>query len=238
MSKFRLLSKKEIDFAKAKDRQRELEEGKKLAGRVDSLREMAANEEAGLQRFRIATLTSLDEEMQPKKKELSRLDNEIRTKRAEYERFSKPLTEAWAQVKSDKAVLDAKKEEIIQKEAQFLLSVAANIQRERENEMERERIADERVRSQNMLAEASIMSRQANEKLSESRVMASTILSNAQAIETAALQKEKSVNLKAGYVENTRKQNEIDRKENEDERARLQDAWKTLERTSKRIHGK
>ncbi len=65
MSRVKLLSKREIDVAKARDRQREIAEGTKLAQRVDGLRELAADEEKSLNDFRIKTLTAINEETTP-----------------------------------------------------------------------------------------------------------------------------------------------------------------------------
>lgn len=58
----KLLSKKEVDQSKASERARDVQEGLKLAKRVDALRETQAEEEASLARFREKTLAIIHEE--------------------------------------------------------------------------------------------------------------------------------------------------------------------------------
>lgn len=66
MSKVRLLTKREVDVAKAKDRQREIDEGKKLADRVDALRRMAVEEEQKLELYRTQALSTIQEDINAK----------------------------------------------------------------------------------------------------------------------------------------------------------------------------
>lgn len=89
----RLLPKKEIDRAKATDRAREVEEGRKLAQRVDSLREIAANEEASLQKFRNETIKKINEEITVKTKEKEDLVAEVATLKRDRAEALRPITE-------------------------------------------------------------------------------------------------------------------------------------------------
>lgn len=63
MSKVRLLSKRDIDQAKAQDRQREIAEGVKLAKRVDELRGTLSKEESQAQLFREAATKQIQAEI-------------------------------------------------------------------------------------------------------------------------------------------------------------------------------
>lgn len=59
----KLLSKSDVQKAKSLDRQREIDEGLKLARRVDALREIAAAEESSLAKFRIETIAKIHDEI-------------------------------------------------------------------------------------------------------------------------------------------------------------------------------
>lgn len=58
----KLLSKSDITKKKSIDRQQEIAEGSKLAKRVDALREISANEETALFKFRTETLSEISKE--------------------------------------------------------------------------------------------------------------------------------------------------------------------------------
>lgn len=59
----KLLTKQEINEKKAQERRLEIEEGAKLARRVDNLRELAVQEEASLASFRAKTLKGIQDEI-------------------------------------------------------------------------------------------------------------------------------------------------------------------------------
>ncbi len=59
----RLLTKREVDTARSTEQQQQVAEGKKLAARVDRLRELQATEEASLFKFRCETLKVIQGEI-------------------------------------------------------------------------------------------------------------------------------------------------------------------------------
>ncbi len=79
------------------------------------------------------------------------------------------------------------------------------------------------------------MNTDAATELMKARTESRTMTSNAQAIEAAALKKERGVNLMAGFVNQRRSQNEKESNRLTEERTRLRDAWATLERTQQRL---
>lgn len=74
----KLLSKSEIDQAKSKDRQREVSEGLKIARRVDSLREVHAQEEASLAQFRQKSIALIQAEITTESLKLGSLKGEVK----------------------------------------------------------------------------------------------------------------------------------------------------------------
>lgn len=59
----KLLEKSVINNLKALERKREIDEGKKLAERVDKLRELSSKEQANLSEFRDHTLKAIRQEI-------------------------------------------------------------------------------------------------------------------------------------------------------------------------------
>lgn len=94
----RLLSKRAADEAKALDRQREIEEGKKLATRVDKLRELSAEEEKNIRQFRDRELASIMTELKPLREELETTKHLIAHRKDELKVLMQPIDEKWADI--------------------------------------------------------------------------------------------------------------------------------------------
>lgn len=94
----RLLSKQDIQQAKARERQQEITEGVKLAQRVDSLRELQAEEEQALKKFRDETLTEIHKEITEKITERDSLIYELSRLKKDREEAIKPLTKEWEKI--------------------------------------------------------------------------------------------------------------------------------------------
>lgn len=73
----RLLPKSEVDKAKATEQKQAIDEGMKLAKRVDNLREIAASEEENLMNFRRVTVEKIHEEISTKAKRRDELNTEV-----------------------------------------------------------------------------------------------------------------------------------------------------------------
>lgn len=237
MGNFRLRTKREIDVAKAQDRQREIDEGTKLAKRVDTLRNTLPQEEKKLDEFRVNALTKIQSEIDPKVKELESINTQIRDRKTELEVLMQPLDEKLNLLDDKEELLREREEYIIQNEALIKTSIAANIRRERDNEMEKSRISDDRKMVSDLLSETKEMNRAAASNLMDARIKSKSIIDKANMIEESMLQREKDVISKEMYEEERRKQNDIDYKNNLDERIRIRDTWATLERNKKRLYG-
>lgn len=91
----RLLSKRDIDEAKQKDRAREAAEGLKLTRRVDGLRELAVETEANYEKYRSETLEEIGKQIDSKQKEMEFLDSGIKAKRKELGNLAGDLDQAF-----------------------------------------------------------------------------------------------------------------------------------------------
>lgn len=107
----RLLPKLELDKAKATERRVAIDEGLKIARRVDNLREVAAEAETTLEKFRRETVARVNEEIAQKVKERNELETGNVQRRLERAELEKPLTAAWAEIDKENARLDTLREE-------------------------------------------------------------------------------------------------------------------------------
>ncbi len=74
----RLMKKSEVEKLKILERKREQDEGLKLARRVDSLRELAANEESKYTKFRDGMIGEIQKQINEKQAELDALERMIK----------------------------------------------------------------------------------------------------------------------------------------------------------------
>ncbi len=91
----KLLKKEEIAKAKAVDKQREIQEGLKLAKRVDALRETQAEEELSLRLFREKTLKAIHEETTKAATERDNILSVVKNLREDRINLLKPLDDEW-----------------------------------------------------------------------------------------------------------------------------------------------
>lgn len=150
----KLLSKSDIATAKAKDKRREIDEGLKIAQRVDSLRETQAMEEAALTKFRKETLIAINQEIVSETRKKNELLKEVSDLEDRKREALKPLDEAWNAVR-------AKEEELTEYAHQLHQDREILSQAEKDHEIEVEllkveksRVSDERDRSIKSLANA------------------------------------------------------------------------------------
>lgn len=108
----KLLPKSEIDKLKSSDRQREIDEGVKLAKKVDALREIQSQEEVSLTKFRNETVKVIVSEINAKILERDALIEKIAERRHELLLLSGPIDRAWLfYVNSEKKAIDKLKSE-------------------------------------------------------------------------------------------------------------------------------
>lgn len=128
----RLLPKEEIQKKKADEKFREIQEGLKLAKRVDSLREIQSQEEASLAEFRKKTLESIHEETTAKAKERDSLISEVETLEKRKEEALQPLEDEWSEYEWNEPLLSEKEKRLI---VRRILSQVKNEKLENSKEM-------------------------------------------------------------------------------------------------------
>ncbi len=108
----KLLPKSEIDARKAAEQHTAVQEGVKLARRVDNLREVAAEEEASLSEYRVKTLTAIHEETKEAAEKRDILKGEVSTLEDRKREALKPIEEERELLNLDKAAFNIKKEDL------------------------------------------------------------------------------------------------------------------------------
>lgn len=108
----KLLPKSEIAKAKVKDRQLEVQEGVKLANRVDNLRETVATEEKVLSDFRREALSSIQAEIDAIISYKNNLNEDVSFLESRKKIALEPLIEREASIKNREIEIDLEKKEI------------------------------------------------------------------------------------------------------------------------------
>lgn len=230
-----LLPKSELVNLKAKEKSREVQEGVKIATRIDGLRELWAKTEQDFETYKTATLSAIQKEISElsvKKDELfeelrqmqSKYDSlmpDIKVKRSELAQFEKILT-AWEKK------LGKKKDDIELLEIDVL---------EAKNKSE-----DAKVRMEENERISRILLRDSDEKKRQAQVIlqtAKTIQENAYRLkketEDALDLRENSIKAKEQELSSKELSIMNDRKELEAEKIKVNDTRETLERSLERL---
>lgn len=161
----KLLPKSEVAKAKSIDRQREIDEGIKLAKRVDGLRETAAQEEASLKLFRDKTLTKIHEEITEATKQRDELKEEISQLEEKREKALKPLDKKREEIVAARAELKSEQRELTKKEVHIdiLLQEAERDRSLAKDDLQRAKTDHER--SITLLSEADVKNEEAKNNL-------------------------------------------------------------------------
>jgi len=113
-----LQSKKKLNNEVAQQKKQQIDEGIKIATKVDAVRQTLATEEANLNTFREQTLKIIQGEIDVKVREKDSLGREVEFLTEQRIKLQAPidLTQEWDKVKKDKAEVEAKKDKLFVKE--------------------------------------------------------------------------------------------------------------------------
>lgn len=234
----KLLKKSEVDTAKAQDKQREINEGMKLASRVDSLRKTQAEEEASLEKFRKETVSKINREILSKTEELDILKHEVEILEDRKRVALEPLDEQWDEirVKQDELTgyaiqLNSEKSELESKKSDLEVEI------ERIS-TEKRRVSRERDDSISNLAKSDENRSKTVSELSEAKRIKLSAVTMKESVVKELKERDAVVASKERDVSNKYLQLEKDRKALEKERVRLLDQRGTLERAMNRLKKK
>lgn len=231
----KLLSKTDVAKIKTNQRKTEIEEGAKLARKVDSLRELSSREEHNLTTFRDESVKELHSTILSKQAEVDELEKDIKVKKEIREKLMQPLQSEWDNIDKEKATLV----EETKKLNQTYVGIG-----ERERQLEKDKRALE-LDKRSLDKEKLYLDEQVNSAVADRRE-AERLLNEQKKSEAKvkALEDEvvKALTLREGEVaireKEVKLQADNNRKvslANETERVWLSDQRATLEKTLKRI---
>lgn len=229
-----LLTKSEVQQRKGADRKLEIDEGLKVARRVDGLRKAFSEEEQRLAEFRKSAVAAAMEEVQKYTdlRDTTRKEAEEAEERLRIARI--PLDEEWKEVAEAERAVVVRTEAITEHEAALDALEERLAQQAKEIDLEERRIVDLRVRADEALIEAhheltnaKSIRTQADKDASRQEVALRERETNVQAREAAASNREASNDARAKTLDAR------ERYLNDEER-RIQDREKLLLRNIKR----
>lgn len=198
----RLLDKKIINAEVATQKKQQIDQGLTLAKKVDAIRVTLTEETGKLERFRDETLRQVHTEIGLKVKERDSLEEALKIKREEYNRLLTPpdLTEARKEIEITKTKLEQKLGEVNDKSITLEQGISLNIQRERGNEEQEQRLAVEKQRSEENLARTESLKGDAVKELFSARLEAQKIIKKAQEREEAVKIREEDIETRESQV--------------------------------------
>lgn len=235
---FKLLKKSEIDIAKARDRQREINEGMKIAHRVDTLRKTQAEEEAILERFRLGTISKINEEIVSRTKELNVLLKQVSDLEDKRRIALQPLDTEWNEVNQKKDeltyyALSLNNEKSTIKELRKGYEVEVELL-----ETEKKRILSERDQSIKSLYQAEENKEKSRNTLKESENIKKSIIDLKDNVMRELKERDTICASKERDLENKEEQIEKEKKALDRLKIKLLDQRATLERAMARLKKK
>lgn len=112
----RLLDKFQINTSKALERKLEVDEGKKLAGSVDALRELQSKEQSSLSQWRDAAMSQAKRDIGESLAELAGVRSQIATAQQQRDALNKPLTDREREIDLKDAKLNQRVTELDERE--------------------------------------------------------------------------------------------------------------------------
>lgn len=231
----RLLPKSEIDKRKSEEQRMAIQEGLKVAERVDTLREIAATEEVAFEKYRTETLRDIQTEIQSKYDEKDLLVLEVERLRIEKKDLLEPLDAKWKEVN-----------EVFQKNLEFNSSLQDRergttkkeeelSQRERNVQVTEGKAEDLKKLASAMFSEAKSLTARAKEESTEMRNLAQAELTLVEIKQKEINKKESVLNVKENNLNTQEKKiekYEIDLAKREQV---LRAGWKQLEKTKQKL---
>lgn len=193
----KLLTKQEISDKKTQERKLEVDEGIKLARKVDKLREMAVSEESNLAKFREENMRLLKESIEALTGQRDFLQNNIMALQEEKRELLVPLDKEWRKVRAIEDRLAKFGEELNEKHIQLQNT-------EMEYDLKVEKLKEERSRLKDDREGVSELIKEAKSKLKEAKDILETSNSKKEEIER---------HIKIEYQELTKKEAEISTRE-------------------------
>jgi len=234
----RLLQKSEVQKAKALERQKEIEEGKKLATRVDKLRELSADEERNLRESRDKAISAIRIAINPLIEQKEDVERQITTRREELATLMRPIDDRWVEINQAQKLLDDWEEDLEKRDGENELVKSKNLDIATKLSKREKNLEHNEAVFKEMLAEAVHMSEQAKEILADARNEAQAHISASELIKTQLREREEKIAARERDAVLKEKLNAETQKYHAEEKIKLTDMRATLERGLQRLKNK
>lgn len=231
----RLLPKSEIDKRKSEEQRTAIQEGLKVAERVDTLRETLASEEVAFEKYRKESLDAIEQEIKPKRIELDLLNKEVSHLCEERRQLLIPLDFKWSEVQKLEEFNKSKEHELSVLDGELAEKSVLITTRERD-------VVIAEGKSEDLKRLASAMYTQAEAQLSKSREDSASILNKAHAeLSLVEIQKQevekREINISIKEKALEEKEHRIEKYEIRlaNREATLRAGWKNLEHTANKL---
>lgn len=231
----RLQDKRQVAADTATQRKKDIDEGMKIASKVDILRETIVTEEGKLRRFREETIKSVQAEIDDYIRQKDKLSEEVYVLEQKKDNARIPLDAEWERLRQGQHELLIEKQNVGEKSDILKGREKEIVHAEQEIEVEKERAKDFTHRAVQSLARADEVIREARESAAAIRNKAQIVLGQSELKNAEADLREKSVEVReqeVGAVWDRVRAKEINLAQRE---AALKDKYATLERTLKRL---
>lgn len=227
----RLLDKRTVNAEVATQKKQAIDEGLRLARKVDALRDSVQVEQGNLEDFRKNSIALVQAEIDEKLREKTNLESQLARLRWERQEFNKPVNVSWVTLGRQKEAIETIKDTLYAKRGELDHGISLNIQRERENEEERRRLSAERLEIEQTLARTQTTEKEAKDLLIVAQEESNRILSDAKEREKIVKQREIAVEDKEVYLTKVEKMQQDKEKEQADKDREINDRYQTLLRT-------
>lgn len=198
----RLLEKNQVDTLKNDERKKDIEEGVKIAKRIDELRRLEGDERKRITAWRDQTLALAQEDIKKVFSQKDSLQQVVSVLEEERRRLREPLDEEWEKVREKKEELVSRENYLVSREVSYEKKEQSLLQREKEAQVEIGRADDlMRVASQRV-ADAQKTLSSAQEQSKSMRQRAQDILGEAQFREKIVQEREIQVAIRERDAQN------------------------------------
>lgn len=223
-------SKQEVSTSKALERKREIDEGLKIANKVDTLRKLASTEQNNLIKFRDESLQSIKEEIANYVDSRDSLQREVDALKEQRVSLQIPLDKEWIIVNLAKQDVVTAKENIYATLEGLKKSEKSYAQSLKELELERIKVGNLKASANESFSLAEKIKDEASRILDEANQETNEIYEEMNLREQQLHSKEQDILIKEIDVKNGKDANERERKEIISIKAQLADERATLER--------
>lgn len=231
----KLLPKSQLQEQKARETTREIQEGLKLANRVDGLRKTYSDVEQGLEKYGIATLTQIQGEIAAEQKKFEEISGKTRAMQAKYDAMIPEISMKRTELYQFERTLE-KWEQKLEKRQEVVdlgeIDIAEAKQKAKDSLKRQE--DNERI-ARNLLIEADKKKNEAEVTLITARKVSDKAYSDQKSMEASLNLREFSIQSQEKEILTKETQLMNDRKDLEQEKIRVKDQRETLKRSLERI---